>query len=85
MNIIVSDSKWVQSDIAALFGDFNNCVEEDVMFVNDIPMPNLLVKLGVFKSTSQARRAGRIGDIPKGWSQYKASRKVTLWIWNPTE
>lgn len=84
MNIVVKDSKWKESDITTLFGDWNGDVEE-VKFVDDMPMPNLMVELGIFPSTSKARQANRIGDIPSGWTQYKASRKVTLWIWNPTE
>ncbi|MBV36211.1 MAG: hypothetical protein CMP47_12300 [Rickettsiales bacterium] len=85
MNIVINDSAWQEKDIATLYGDTNNNVDEEVRFVDEKPMPNLLVELGVFKSTSQARQAGRTGEIPKGWTQYKASRKVTLWIWNPTE
>ena len=85
MNIIVKSSCWKQEDIPLLYGDINSTEIEDVIYVEDIPIPNLLVNLGIFKSTSQARRAGRTGNIPKGWTQYKASRKTTLWIWNPTE
>lgn len=84
MNIVVTDSAWQDSDIETLYGDFSGDVEE-VTFVENKPLPNLLVELGVYKSTSQARRAGREGEIPSGWTQYKASRKVTLWIWNPDE
>jgi hypothetical protein len=79
MNIVVASSRWRQADIKLLYAD------EDVKFVDDVPVPNLLVALGIFPSTSKARHAGRVGDIPKGWTEYKASKKETLWIWNPTE
>lgn len=83
MNVVVKESAWQQQDIETLYGDWDGTVEK-VTMVNNKPLPNLLVELGVFKSTSQARQAGRTGDIPTGWTQFKASRKVTLWIWNPT-
>lgn len=79
MNIVVKSSFWRDSDIPTLFGD------EDTMFVEDEDISTLLVKLNVYKSTSQARRAGRKGPIPSGYTEYKASKKVTLYIWNPTE
>ena len=79
MNIVVKSSKWRRADLGTLYAD------EEVTFVELIPLPNLLVELGIFPSTSKARQAGRTGNIPLGWSEYKASKKVTLWIWNPTE
>lgn len=79
MNIVVASSRWRHADTELLYAD------EEVTFVDDIPLPNLLVDLGIFPSTSKARQAGRVGDIPDGWTEYKASKKVTLWIWNPTE
>lgn len=82
MNIVINQSAWQQTDIATLYGDHQGNVE-DVVFVDSMPMPNLLVELGIFASTSKARQAGRIGDIPDGWTEYKASKKRTLWIWNP--
>lgn len=79
MNIVVKSSKWRCTDLSTLYAD------EEVTFVELMPLPNLLVELGIFPSTSKARQAGREGNIPLGWSEYKASKKVTLWIWNPTE
>ena len=78
-NIIVATSKWRESDIPTLFKD------EDVTFTEQTLIPNLLKDLGVFKSTSEAIRAGRKGSIPEGWTEFKASKKRRLWIWNPTE
>ena len=49
-------------------------------------LPNLMVEIGAFVSTSQARRAGREGNIPEGFSfEFKASKKKRIFIWNPTE
>jgi hypothetical protein len=75
MNIIITDSKWDCSDF--------NLFDEPIYFMTAKDLPNLLVKAGVYRSTSQARRAGRVGDVPKGWTELKASKKHTLWIWNP--
>jgi hypothetical protein len=63
-----------------LFGD------ETVHFTDASDLPGLLVELGIYKSKSDARRAGREGPIPDGWThELRASKKNRLWIWNPTE
>lgn len=58
---------------------------EQVIVVQDMPLPSLLKTLKVYKSSNQAIRAGRVGSIPTGFTELKASKKVTLWIWNPSE
>lgn len=79
-NIIVRSSGWNEQDIKTLFGD------EEVHFTDTSDISSLLKELDVVKSTSEARRNGRHGPIPKGWTGgYKASKKHRLWIWNPTE
>lgn len=79
-NIVVKSSPWLESDIKILFGD------EDVHFTEAADLPNLMVEIGAFVSTSQARRAGREGNIPEGFSfEFKASKKKRIFIWNPTE
>lgn len=78
-NVVVKNSAWTQRDIDLLFGD------ENVRFTEANDLPGLLKELGVFKSTSEARRAGRTGDIPTGFAELKASKKHRIWIWNPTE
>lgn len=77
MNIVVNQSDWTPRDIELLFS------REPVEFVDNKPLPNLLAELGVYKSSTQARKAGRVGELPKGWSEIKASKKVTIWLWNP--
>lgn len=79
MNLVVNGSRWTERDLQLIFNG------EPVVFVDNIPIPNLLVHLGIFKSMSQARQAGRTGNIPSGYTEYKASRKVHLYIWNPSQ
>ncbi|MCK5615407.1 hypothetical protein KAR91_76800 [Candidatus Pacearchaeota archaeon] len=84
-NIIIKGSKWRESDIETLFGDLEGNVEE-VIFAESDEMGALMRELGVFPSANAARRAGREGPIPSGFTfEFKASKKRRLWIWNPTE
>ncbi len=79
-NVVVQSSPWTEKDLQTLFGD------ELIHFTDATDLPNLLVEMGIFKSTTQARKAGRIGTIPEGFTfEFKASKKRRLWIWNPTE
>ena len=79
-NIIIKSSKFLESDAENLFGD------EDVFFAEANTMQHLMKELGVFKSVSEAQRAGRKGDIPTGFTDnFKASKKRRIWIWNPSE
>lgn len=78
-NVVVKNSPWTPRDLEILFGG------EPIHFTEAQDLPNLLVELGVFKSCSDARRAGRVGPIPSGWTELKASKKRRIWIWNPTE
>lgn len=80
-NIVVNNGNTLPQDIITLFG------EEDVItYVEDkTTMTDLVVKLGLFKSKGQARKAGRVGDIPEGWTVVKGNRKTFLFIWNPSE
>lgn len=77
MNVVVEGSSYTLRDLELLFPD------EPVILVKEMPLPSLLKLLKVYKSSNQAIRAGRTGDIPKGFTEFKASKKVTLWIWNP--
>lgn len=79
MNIVVKDSPWTKRDLEIIYED------EEVIFVDNIQLPTLLAQLKVYKSASQARQAGRVGEIPAGYTELKASKKRTLYIWNPTE
>lgn len=79
-NVIITGSKWIKSDVKTLFGD------EQIFFADSDEMGALMRELGVFKSANEARRNGRKGPVPDGWTaEFKASKKRRLWIWNPTE
>lgn len=79
-NVVIKGSAWLESDIETLFGD------EEVFFAESDELGALMRELGVFPSASAARRAGREGPVPDGWTaEFKASKKRRLWIWNPTE
>jgi len=79
-NVVVKNSKWLESDLTTLFED------EEIHFTEHTDIPSLLVELGIFKSKSQSRQAGRQGEIEKGFTDnFKASKKRKLWIWNPNE
>lgn len=79
MNIIINSSAWQERDLFLIFQN------EDVIFVDEMSIPQLLKHLGVFPSTSKAVQAGKTGEIPKGYTEYRASKKCFLYIWNPTE
>jgi hypothetical protein len=77
-NIIIANSDWQQSDCETLFGN------EEIFFAHSTEMSALLKDVGVYKSTSESRRAGRVGPVPVGFTtDYKASKTRRLWIWNP--
>lgn len=76
-NIVVKGSAWTERDIKCLFGD------EPVHFTTCADIPSLMVEVGAFKSKTQARQAGRDGGIPEGFTEFRASKKMRLWIWNP--
>lgn len=78
LNVVVKSSPWLPSDLPLLF------LDEPVFFSEASDLPHLMVELEIFPSTSKARHAGRVGPIPPGWTVFKASKKRTIWIWNPT-
>jgi len=81
MNVIINNGFVQPTDQHILFEDENVVVVEEQFSC----LSQLLKHLGVYGSTSQARKAGRVGDIPSGWSLIKASKKVELCLWNPSE
>lgn len=60
-NVIIKNSSWRHEDIEALFE-----LDEEIHFSECELIPNLLVELKVFPSTTAARRANRVGSIPLG-------------------
>ena len=79
MNVVIKSSKATKRDIEVVF---NN---EKICFAESLNLDCLCKDFGIYKSTSDARRAGREGRVPAGYSEIKASKKTTLFIWNPDE
>lgn len=79
MNIVMQNSFWTQRDLNLLFGD------EPVIFSIAKDLQTLVTELELFPSKNKAIAANRIGSIPLGWTVMKGNKKVTLWIWNPSE
>lgn len=77
-NVIVESSNWNSKDIGTIFET------EEIHFTNARCLSKLMVELGIFPSTTKARLAGRIGKIPTGYTEFKASKKRRIFIWNPT-
>ena len=81
INVVIEDSPWVQRDLEIIFDE-----GDAIVFVNSsVPIERFLADFNVYKSSSEARRAGKQGLFPKGYTEMKASKKVRLFIWNPSE
>ena len=78
-NMVVATSPWTKRDLDIVFPG------ENVISIQNEPLDVLLAKAGIYKSSSEARRAGRMGPIPLGYSEIKASKKDRLFVWNPSE
>lgn len=79
MNICLRKSPHTPRDLDLLFGS------EPVHMSDAEDLQSLMLECKIYKSKSQSIKAGRHGPIPQGWTVLRASRKVTLWIWNPSE
>ena len=75
----MKNSPWTERDLINVFHG------EEVTFSTATDIANLMVEVGAYPSTSKARQAGRHGAIPDGFTEFKASKKMRIWIWNPTE
>lgn len=79
-NVIMQGSCHEPGDPQTLWED------EPWAFSSARDLPGLLVECGHYKSTSAARRAGRDGPIPAGFTMLKASKKCPQFcVWNPTK
>ena len=77
-NIIIKNSEWHWLDIG-FFGK-----RRKVYFANATTFEDLMVELKIYKSRTQARRAKKLGEIPKGTTyDYKTPKTRWLDIWNP--
>lgn len=80
MNVVIGSSCWLESDLRLIFDG------EPYQIASATDLPTLMVEFGIYPSKSKAIQAGRTGEIPKGYThQFKASKKVTMYIWNPSE
>lgn len=79
MNIVMKASPWTSRDLVNVFHG------EEVHYSEATDIASLMVEIGAYASTTKARQAGRKGAIPEGFTIFKASKKLTIWIWNPTE
>ncbi len=76
-NVIISSSDLLPGDKELIFQN------EEVYCTETTDLPTLLVELGVYESKSKAKQTGRVGPIPNGYSELKASKVRRLYIWNP--
>lgn len=66
--------------------DFDNVFNNESFVVSKSEsLQELMVELGLFKSRSAARAAGRVGPIPDGYTEFKGNKKTFLYLWNPTD
>lgn len=80
MDFNVAVKKNLQpTDISIIYGD------EPVIFTEAVTITDLVVELGLYKSKSQARNAGRVGLLPTGYNEIKASKISRVYLWNPSE
>lgn len=84
-NLVVISSPYTDEDLKIVFGDIDGIIHDDIKFIEDVDLSVIVKDLGIYPSTSKARNAGRVGPIPKGYTEYRASKKKKLYIWNPSE
>ena len=78
--VVILSSQWREEDIPVLFEK-----EDEIIYTDTTELSVLCKELGIYPSSSAARKAGRVGSLPTGWSEIKASRKDFLFVWNPDE
>lgn len=79
MNIVIQNGFVQDSDLFTLFG------LESIINSTAPNLETLMVELKIYQSKSKAIKDGRKGPIPLGFTEFKASKKKTIWIWNPSE
>lgn len=79
MNIVIDNGNVLPGDIFTVFG------LAEVLVLPPMSLPDLMVKVKAYPSKSKAIQAGRSGEIPQGFTEFKANKKLTIWIWNPSE
>lgn len=75
---VVTTENLLSGDIECLYED-----EKVISISNILTLTDLVVELGLFKSKSQARKANRVGPLPRGWNVLKGNKKTFIYLWNP--
>lgn len=84
VNVVVLNENWDTSGIGSIFEDWDGSYDGPLWVTDKDLLPNLLVKLGIYPSTSKAIQAGRKGKIPSGFDEIKANKSgVRLYTYNP--
>lgn len=76
-NFIVKGSAWIKEDLTDLFDN------QPVEFIEDKTIQALAVRIGAYKSKSEAQRAGRYGEIPRGYTEIWINKKRLIYMYNP--
>lgn len=82
IDVVVADdfNDVDMDDLALIFGKVE--VENgEVLFSNAQNLESLCAELGVYPSKSQARKAGRTGEIPEGLNMLKLSKRHFVCCW----
>lgn len=83
VNVVVWEGQWHLGAIDSFYRDANDNLSGPILIVDEKLLPNLLVKLQVYPSTSKSREAGRKGEISEGWYETKANKHgVTIYTLN---
>jgi hypothetical protein len=82
-NFVVKTSTYTPRDLQVIFAPDDNTPHEEVEIITDPDLESLAVRIGAFKSKSQARQAGRSGRIPTGYTEMWINKRRKIWIWNP--
>ena len=85
---IISGNCVDDKDLSVVFGDIDGNIGGTVIRVEpNTHMSNILKDLGIFQSSSQARKSGWDFTLPEGFTHYPkiGKKRHEITIWNPTE
>jgi len=82
-NVVVGKA-WRLSELDTLFARYRQKVDlKEIHFTEAVNLETLALELGAYKSKGEARRAGRVGPIPSGWTMTWINKRRMVYIWNP--
>lgn len=85
---MIRSFNFIREDVAEqapdIFGDLDGIITGPVMiYPKDVKsLPKLMALAGVFRSSSEARRNGYEGEIPKGYTE-KTTGNIRYYLYNP--